>query len=96
MTEKRRQPRQPASEQTHVFWIDAQGRFWQERATVVDASAIGLSVALRSRLEPRTQVGLRSAPGNMTVSANVRHVQQKGMNFRTGLELPTPESPSRG
>lgn len=96
MTEKRRHFRQPASEQTHVFWTDAQGHYWQERATVVDSSALGLSVALRSRIEPRTQVGLRSAPGSMTVSASVRHVQQKGLSFRTGLELPTPESPSRG
>lgn len=96
MTEKRRHVRQPAEDQTHVFWTDDQGRYWQEKAAVNNISACGLGVALRNRIEARTQVGLRSAAGSITTSAKVRHVRQKGMKFLAGLELPTPVSPSRG
>ena len=96
MTEKRLHPRCPASEHTHIFWTDAQGRYWQERAAVTDISSTGLRVALRNRLAERTQVGLRSAIGSVTVSACVRHVRQEGLQFLTGLELPTPVSSRRG
>jgi hypothetical protein len=96
MTEKRRHARRPADDQIHVFWTDAQGRYWQEKVPVNDISLTGLRVALRNRIEARTQVGIRSAADSATTSARVRHVRQSGLRFLAGLELPTPESPSRG
>ena len=92
MTEKRRQLRCTASENTLVCWTDAQGRYWQERAAVGDISPQGICVALRSRIEERTQVGLRSVPNAVTVTACVRYVRQKGLRYFAGLELPKPES----
>jgi hypothetical protein len=91
MTEKRRHPRCPVSEDTHVFWTDPQGRYWQEKAKVVDMSASGLGLAMKKRVEVRTQVGLRSVIGRVTVSAYVRHIRQRGLLYITGLELPRPE-----
>ena len=95
MTEKRRHPRCTASENTLVFWTDAQGRYWQERAAVGDISSHGICVALRNRIEPRTRVSLKSATNDVTMTACVRYVRQKGLRYFAGLELPTPESNRR-
>jgi len=89
MKEKRRRARCPANEQTHVFWTDSQGRFWQEHAPVTDISSEGLGLILRTRPAERTQVGLRSNAGSATITGTVRHVRQKGLRFLTGVELPT-------
>lgn len=95
MTEKRRHFRRPADGHTYLFWTDAEGRFWQEKATVTDMSSGGLNVTLRNKIPERTQVCVRSAPGSVPVTAWVRHVRQKGLLYFTGLELPTRESHRR-
>ena len=91
MTEKRQHPRHPVSEHTHIFWTDSQGRYWQEKAKVVDMSASGLGLALKNRVEARTHIWLRSGIGSVPVSAYVRHVRQRGLLYFTGVELPRPE-----
>lgn len=96
MTEKRRHPRWSGSEHTYVCWTDAQGDYRQEKAAVGDVSSRGLSVALKVRIECRTQVSLRSSMGGVTTSACVRHVRQKGLRYIAGLELPMPESYRHG
>ena len=96
MSEKRRDTRRPASDHTLVFWRDAEGRYWQERAAITDISATGMAIVLRNRIEPRTQIGLRTRPDGVTVSASLRHIRQKGLTYVAGLELPRPELPSRG
>ena len=96
MTEKRRHSRFPVERHTQVFWTGAQGQFFQETAKIVEASASGVRLELRSRIADRTNVNLRVPPGSTILSGSVRHVRQRGLIYLTGIELPNPESLSRG
>jgi len=96
MSEKRGRDRCLTNNQAHVFWTDASGQYRQEKATITDISPAGIGIVIGSRIEARTQLGIRSSAWPTTVSASVRHSRQKGLNYFTGLELPMPESSSRG
>ena len=96
MTEKRQRDRSLTNNQAHVFWTDAIGQYRYEKAIIADISPAGIGIVIGSRIEARTRVGIRSTAWATTVSGSVRHSRQKGLNYFTGVELPMPESSSRG
>ena len=92
MSEKRGKSRRPSSGKVRVAWVEQDGAYIQEKPNLVDCSSSGMGILLNRRIELQTRVGIKTLEHNHITSAVVRHVTQKGLGFRIGLEFPSEVS----
>lgn len=83
----RRHDRFPLNELLRVSWLDKDGRFFHLQARCIDASASGVLIELKDRLEPDSYVNVKAEKHGLIASARVRHTIQRGPKFQVGLEF---------
>jgi len=77
----------PFGEKVRVSWTDAHGRYHFADAPCLDVSETGMQIELNHPLDQQCYVNIRSERYGLNTNARVRHVRQRGMKYRIGLQF---------
>lgn len=72
-----------------MAWVENSGEYHQEQPALMNRSDAGICVMMNRKLTLQSRVGVYTDDHPHVLSGVVRHVTQKGMRFRTGLEFPS-------
>lgn len=70
-----------------MSWTDGHGLYHTVDATCFDVSETGMQVELNHPLDEKCYVNIRSERYGLNTNARVRHVRQRGMKYRIGLQF---------
>ena len=86
-TEKRRSQRIELNEPGTIAWQSDDGNTLSERIKLVNLADSGAMIEMTTKLPLRLTVHLKVPAWEIDGSATVRYCRQKGLKYRTGLEL---------
>lgn len=72
-----------------MAWVENGSEYHQEQPSLMNRSEGGICVLMNRKLTVQSRVGVHTEEHPHVLSGVVRHVTQKGMRFRTGLEFPS-------